>query len=436
MNARRIAVVGTSVFCGVLFLAGTARSAGFALIEQGASGMGNAFAGAAAVAEDASTVFFNPAGMSRLKRFELVAGASAIGLSAKFSGTATAPAAMGGGTNSGGDGGDAGGVSAVPALYLVAPVGGGFTAGIGVSVPFGLKTEYDATWVGRYQGILSDVKTINVNPAIAYEVNDRVSVGVGINYQRIDAELTNAVVLGAGLEGRTRLAADDDSWGWNAGVLFRPLDATRIGVSYRSGIRHNLVGDVTTTTAAGTVVSAASGGASAGIKLPATTSVSLVQGLSTDLDLLVDISYTNWSSIGEVTVLNTTNGTVRDILSFDFRNSWRYSVGANYRLGDRWVLRAGLAFDQTPVKGADSRTVRLPDADRTWVALGARWHLSETGSLDIAYAHLFLADADVNFTRGQLVTGTTTVNPATTTTVTGTYTGSVDLLSVQYVQRF
>ncbi len=219
-----------------------ASAAGFALIEQSASGLGNAFAGAAATAEDASTVFFNPAGMSQIKEPQVVFAGHAISLSAQFSGTATNPGSLGGGPATGDTGGDAGGVSFVPNLYFVMPIGEKLAFGIGVSAPFGLKTEYDNTWVGRFQGIKSEIKTINVNPALSYKFSDSFSLGGGLNYQKLDAELTNAVVLGPGTEGRANLSADDDAWGWNVGLLFNLTPATKIGVSYRSEIDYDLTG--------------------------------------------------------------------------------------------------------------------------------------------------------------------------------------------------
>jgi long-chain fatty acid transport protein len=416
--------------------AGQVQAGGFALTEQGASGIGNAFAGASALGEDATTVFFNPAGMSRLKNFELSLGGSLIRLDTKFTGTATNPAAMGGGSATGGSGGDAGGTAAVPHLYLVAPVGDRIRLGLGVSVPFGLKTEYDGDWVGRFQGIKSELRTINVNPAISWAPTDTLSVAVGVNYQTIDTELTNAVVLGAGVAGTTKLKADDSAWGWNAGVMWQAAPATRLGFSYRSGLKYGLSGDITTTNAAGGVVGAASGSARADIELPSIWSVGLVQGVTADLDLLAEATYTHWSVIDQIVVTDSATGGVRDILALEFDNTWRYAVGANYRLSDTLMLRAGVAYDQSPVKSAQTRTVRLPDADRTWLALGLRIEVCDRGVLDVGYAHLFVRDADIAFTRGQLVPGTTTVNPATATTMTGGYSTSVDVLSVQYNQRF
>ncbi len=416
--------------------AGQAQAGGFALTEQGASGIGNAFAGASALGEDASTVFFNPAGMSRLKNFEVSLGGSLIKLDTKFTGSATNPVAMGGGAATGGNGGQAGGTAAIPHLYLVAPVGERIRLGLGVSVPFGLKTEYDADWVGRYQGIRSELRTINVNPSISWALSDGLAVAVGVNYQMIDTELTNAVVLGAGTAGTTKLKADDSAWGWNAGVMWQAAPATRLGFSYRSGMKYGLSGDITTTTAAGAVVGAASGSARADIELPSIWSVGLVQGLTPDLDLLAEATHTRWSVIDQIVVTDAASGGVRDILALDFDNAWRFSVGANYRLSDALMLRAGVAYDQSPVKNAQTRTVRLPDADRTWLALGLRFKVCERGVLDVGYAHLFVRDADIDFTRGQLVPGTTNVNPATATTLTGGYATSVDVLSVQYNQRF
>lgn len=417
---------------------GLASAAGFALIEQSGSGMGNAFAGAAATADDASTVFFNPAGMSRLEGMQIGVAAHLIDLSANFSGTATNPVALGGGAATGGQGGDAGDAAVVPNVYFVMPIGESLRFGVGVNAPFGLVTEYDSDWVGRFQGIKSDLKALNINPSVSFKLSDVVSIGAGINYQQLDAELTNAVVLGPGVSGNTKLEADDDGWGWNIGALFQLGSATRIGMSYRSVIDYELEGSVTTTTAGGAPVAAASGPTSAEVTMPDSFSLSIVQVLNDRIELLGDVTYTRWSEIDRVNVVNTTDGTLRDSLLLDFDDAFRYSIGVNYKLNDSWKLKAGLALDETPVKGATSRTVRLPDNDRTWVSLGAQMKVKDSGRLDFGYSHLFIKDADINFTRSQQAPGFTTPTPApgTATTVTGNYEGTVDIFSVQYTHSF
>lgn len=419
-------------------LSGNTYAAGFALIEQNASGMGNAFAGAAAVAEDASTIFFNPAGMTRLSGSQAAVALHAIDLSFKFSDKASSkPAAIV--TNPlGGNGGDAGGVAVVPNGYYMMPITERMTFGIGVNAPFGLKTEYDDTWAGRFQGIKSDLKTININPSLAFKVSDSFSAGFGISYQSIDVELTNAVVLGPNTEGRTSLKADDAAWGWNVGVLFQAGPNTRIGASYRSTIDYSLEGDVTTTTSAGTVVQAASGAANADVTMPDIASVSVAHTINDQWEILGDISLTRWSEIKTITVMNSTNGTIRDILSLDFDDSYRISIGANWKPSDSWTWKVGLAYDQTPVKGSNSRTVRLPDNDRTWLALGAKYRLSPSGVLDFGFVHLMIGDADINFTRSQQAPGLTvpTNSPGTQSVVNGTLEGSVNILSIQYSMSF
>jgi long-chain fatty acid transport protein len=417
---------------------GLASAAGFALIEQSASGMGNAFAGAAATAEDASTIFYNPAGMSKLEGMQVTVGAHVIDLSVKFSDSGSSkPAAIV--TNPlGGNGGDAGAVAVVPNVYFVMPIGDRLNFGVGVNVPFGLKTEYDDNWAGRFQGIKTDIKTYNINPSLSYKVSDSLAIGAGVNYQHLDADLTNAVVLGPDTEGRAELDANDDAWGWNIGVLFQPAPATKIGASYRSKLKYNLEGTTTVTTASGATVAAASGPTTADVTLPDSFSLSLAQKVNDQWEFLADATFTRWSEINRINIVDSTNGTLRDSLVLDFDDTWRYSVGVNYKLNDAWTLKGGVAYDQSPVKGASSRSVRLPDNDRTWLSIGAAMKVKQNGKLDFGYSHLFLKDADINFTRSQQAPGFTTPTPApgTASTVAGSYTGSIDILSVQYTLSF
>ncbi|MBI3529401.1 MAG: outer membrane protein transport protein [Betaproteobacteria bacterium] len=430
-----IALAVASTLGGISTLA---SAAGFALIEQSASGMGNAFAGAAATAEDASTVFFNPAGMSQIQGKQIAVGGHLIDLSAKFSNSGSSkPAAIV--TNPlGGNGGDAGGMAVIPNFYFVMPIGDRVNFGVGVNAPFGLMTEYDDNWAGRFQGIKSDLKAVNINPSISFKVNDSFSIGAGVNYQRLDVELTNAVVLGANTEGRAKLEADDTAWGWNAGVLFQPTSSTKIGASYRSKLDYTLDGTTTVTFLNGAPVTAVSGPTTADVTLPDSFSLSLAQKLNDEWEFLADATFTRWSKINRINIVNSTNGTLRDSLVLDFDDTWRYSIGVNYKLNDGWTLKGGLALDQTPVKGATTRSVRLPDNDRTWVSLGAAMKIMQNGRLDMGYSHLFIKDADINFTRSQQAPGFTTPTPApgTASTVAGSYTGSVDIFSVQYSISF
>lgn len=424
-SAMALAMAG--VLCGA---SGMASAAGFALIEQSGGGMGNAYAGAAATAEDASTVFFNPAGMSKLQGMQFTAGGHLIDLSAEFrnNGNSSNPVLLGnpGGSN----GGDAGDIAVIPNFYFTMPIGDQLHFGVGVGTPFGLATEYEDDWVGRFQGIKSELITVNINPSFAFKVSEQFSIGVGLNYQVIDAELTNAIVAGPGDEGRAKLEADDDAWGWNAGVLFEPVAGTRIGFAYRSTIDYTLDGTASATNSAGAEI--ANDPIYADVTMPDTFSLSLAQALGDRWELLGDVTFTRWSEINTIDVVNSNDGSLVDQLVLDFDDTWRYSVGVNYKLDESWKLKAGVAFDEAPVKSATTRTVRLPDNDRTWVSVGAQVKIKETGRLDFGYSHLFVKDAEIDNTRDQ-----TGLPPGLATSrVAGTYEASVDLFSVTYSMAF
>lgn len=383
-------------------MASLTHAAGFALIEQNASGLGNAFAGQAASAQDASTIFFNPAGMTLLPDRQVVMAGHLIKPQAEFSGSST--------IGSGG-GGDAGGLAIVPNAYIAYRLTPDIHVGVGMNAPFGLKTEYDSTWAGRTQGIKSELRTINLNPSIAWKATDTLSLGAGLSIQYAKSTLTN--LTGAGL---LTVEGDDYGWGFNLGALWQLSDATRIGLAYRSEVDQKLEG-----TADFSVVTALNGPVTASVTLPDSASLSLVHQLNPRLELLADVTWTGWSDFDELRIVRT-NGTLLGVTQENWSDSYRYSVGANYRLNGRMILRGGVAFDETSVSDA-FRTVRIPDESRTWLAFGAQYRLSDKTALDFGYAHLFVNEAKINKTESGI-------------TLTGKYDSSVDILSAQLTHNF
>lgn len=387
------------------------QAAGFALIEQNASGLGNAYAGAAAVAEDASTIFFNPAGMTLLPDRQLVLAGHLIKPKAEFSGTVT-PAALGGG-----DGGDAGDWAFVPNAYFAYRLTPQVSLGVGLSSPFGLKTEYDSDWIGRYQAIKSELKTVNINPSMAYKVSNELSVGAGLSLQRIEAELTN--LTGVGL---AKVEGDDYGWGFNLGALWQVTPQTRLGLSYRSEIDYTLEGD-----ASFSGMPVLNGDITADTTMPDSASLSLFQKIGPHLDLLADITWTGWSDFDKLAIYRT-NGSLLSNTPENWENILRYSLGLTWHMNDKLSLRGGIAYDEAPVSDVD-RTPRIPDGARTWVALGGQYRLSKQGMVDFGYAHLFVNDPGLN-----AKAPATPISPANT--LTGTYDSAVDILSAQYTHSF
>jgi long-chain fatty acid transport protein len=414
------------------FAATTAHGAGFGLIEQSASGMGVAFAGSAARANDPSLQYFNPAGLASVQSTQVSAAVHLIDLTLDFReepGSMLPPAGLGvlpvGATAA-----DAGDAIPVPNLHFALPLRDGLVAGFSVSAPYGLKTEYPDPWIGRFQGIYTELETINVNPAIGWRVNEFVSVGVGLSWQTADATLTHAVMLGAGLEGRARLEVDDNTWGWNAGIVLTPREGTRIGLSYRSRYSYDLGGTTTVTGPNGATIDAAGGPTVVAIDMPEQAYLSLEQAVTERFTMLADVSFTRWGSIQSLNALDPATGTPRDRLDFGFDDTWRFALGGEYAVNERWLLRAGAAYDESPVTDA-VRTVRLPDESRTWVTVGAQWRATPQLTIDAGYAHLFVSDAPIDHLRGQLG------GPASfASRVVGRYESEVDILSVQVAYRF
>jgi long-chain fatty acid transport protein len=386
-----------------------AHAAGFALIEQNASGLGNAYAGAAAVAEDASTVFFNPAGMTLLPDSQLVVAGHLIKPNMEFSGTVSP--AIGGG-----QGGDAGDLAFAPNAYFAYRLTPDLHLGLGLNSPFGLKTEYDSDWIGRTQAIKSEVMTVNVNPSIAYKVNDAFSLGAGISLQRIDATLTNQVHPLANTS-LIEIEGDDYGWGFNLGGLWQFTPNTRVGVAYRSEIDFTLEGSAAVTN----FPLVPSGPVTADITLPDSASLSLFHKLSPKWDLLADVTWTGWSDFDKLAIYRT-SGALLSSTPENWEDILRYSVGATWHMSEKLSLRGGVAYDEAPVSDVD-RTPRIPDGARTWIAFGGQYRLSKQGALDFGYAHLFVNDPGL-----QSAAGGTTLN--------GEYDSQVDILSAQYTHSF
>jgi len=410
-----------------------AFAAAFALQEQSVSGLGNAYAGGAAAAEDASTVWSNPAGMSRFTTIQLAASVSGIFPSAKFNNNGSVAAFN---QPLGNDGGQAGQAAALPAMYLVVPINRDFSFGLGVGVPFGLETKWDDGLMGRYHGLRSKVETMNVNPAVSWRINDQFSVGVGVDYQQIKATFTSnanysaalaqaaqtaaagglipgaavAPFIGAtgGLDSNVSVKGDDYAWGWNLGFLWNITPSTRVGGHYRSSIKYNVDGNVDFTNPAlptlpptlapigaalAPAVNAvlASGGVTSDIELPSIANLSIYSRLNPSWEVMADLQFTDWSTIQYLTFTRTT-GTVLSSTPELFRDTWRASVGASYFMGDQWKFRGGFAFDQSPVRDAE-RTPRLPDSDRYWLSAGAQYAWSKQMKFDVGVTYIFTSNA-------------------------------------------
>lgn len=413
---------------------GSAAASGFQLQNQNGAGTSTAYAGAAASAEDASTIFFNPAGMTYLPMGHSISvGATVIDRSVRFKNTGTTPmpvinpltgAPTGAFHPIGDNGGDGGGTALVPAFYYSYAINEALRVGLGVSVTYGSETEYSSTFAGRFSGRYTSIHQINLNPSIAYRINDKVSIGGGINFAKSEIEFRqNAPFVGAPLG---VLKGDDTAWGYNLGAMFQLTPETRIGVAYRSKMKFDLEGSQEVAAPINIDRSI-----TAKLETPDNFSVSLSQKIGNRLELLADVTWTGWSSVDALTpLIKSTGQRATAPLRYNFEDTWRYGLGAKYQLNDAWNLRAGIAYDETPVPNAASRTMTVPDSDRTWLAFGARWNLSKAMSLDFGYAHIFFKDSST--ARAVMNTNET----VRLQTVRGDFKTKADLYSLQLNYNF
>ena len=452
------------VLAGALSLVAPAASmaAAFAIIEHSAQGMGNAFAGGGAVAEDASTVWFNPASMTRLPS-QMQASGHVILPTFEFTdagsvqavGPATVPLLPAAPTVD-----DGGKPALVPNFYYIRRINERMSFGLAVNAPFGLATEYDSDWKGRYQTIESEIINVNVNPAFAYKLSNSLSIGAGVSANYIDAKLTNAVdfaavcaaTVGAGacpngavpgqgaFDGFTEVKADDISFGFNLGVFYEPSSRTRMSLAYRSQINHSLDGNVTFTqpttlggfAALGPVLGAglastfANDGASAGVSLPDTFSFGMYHRVAPKIGLMGDITWTNWATIPELRIVfdSPTTAGGPSVETLNWKNTYRFSLGMNYYHNDKMTFRTGVAYDESPVPDPTARTPRLPDNDRLWLAIGGSYRVSDRLSADFGYAHLIIDDTRIQRTG------------STGSVLIGNYESDANILSIQVNYTF
>ncbi len=463
-NQVAIAIGGMMLAFG----AGQAFATGFQLNENSASSLGNAFAAGAAFTDDVSAMWWNPAALSQFPKTQGTAVLHIITPSVKFNNNASVPA-----TNQplGNDGGDAGGYNFVPNMYLSVPINAQWTFGLGVNAPFGLTTEYDDGWIGRYQALKSQIQTININPAIAWKVTPQFSVGVGVNYQQIDATLTNnvnysAALLSAaagagiapgsatfnaiagltpGLDSKATIDGNDWAWGWNIGFAWDATPQLRLAASYRSEIKYDVQGNInfenptvalppgTPAQLAGTIAALSAGvnsqalygrSVTSDITLPQIANFSALYRVNSQWEVMGDVQYTGWSSIPELR-FNASSPPALPAVPLEWDDTWKIALGASYKVSDQWKARFGVAFDQTPV--TNDPTVRLPDSDRWWLTVGSEYKWTPNWKLDAGFAYIFADSPSFNQNQG---------STAANALVNGTYDASVWILSMQATYTF
>lgn len=426
-----------------------ALAAGYAVGQESVTGMGVAYAGGAAAANDVSTVFYNPAGLTRIGGSQVIWGGASIFPSIQF--REQNSTLFDGTTISGGEGGNGGQNALIPHFYGVYTASNGIKYGLGINSPFGLVTNYEDGWKGRYSEITTSLKGVNVNPSVAGIVAPGLSVGAGASLQFLRAKLLQSIdfgsncaqVLNAGdcltnfgiapgqSDGSGKVRGDAFGIGFNIGVLYEPTEGTRFGAHYRSRMNFNFDGKGKFAipqgaraflNAVGLPDSFGIANAKFTLVEPEMASVSAYHALTDKWAVMADITWTRWAVFDKLKILFD-DQTTTNLLETKWDNVFRYSLGATYKPSRNLVWRAGVAFDDSPING-DFRGPGIPDSDRIILGLGLGLAVSDEVWMDVGYQHLFFK------------TGNTRRVSATNSVLSGDFQVNVDVFGVSFTSTW
>lgn len=429
-----------------LTLAIQAGAAGFALNETSASAAGTAYAGRGSNAEDASIMASNPAGIALLDQAQVTGGMGVVVPKGEFEGTGTFA-----GTPVNGSEDNFLKTAVIPFGYFAMPLDDQWSFGLGVYAPFGSKTDYDDDWVGRHLANKTDMSVINVQPTVAYKFSDQLSVGFGVFSSYAKGELSRFLAPvggypGAGLTENDYVNVEGDSWafGWNIGAVFQPLETTTVGFSYRSKVDHTVKGDATGSS--GLFGGTATEKAKLDITLPEQAELSLTYQLDDRWTVMAGASWTRWSRFEKLVIESDQGGgnisnppglgapATPGIITYvpeNWKDVWAFALGASYQYSDQLTLKAGYAFDQSPVKD-EYRTARIPDSDRNWLTVGAKYTFDKDWTVDAAYGYMFAKKVSIDEDNYGDDGGSPTI-PAN---LDGEYNNKAHVFSVSLTKRF
>lgn len=397
---------------GTALTSASADAAGFYIQEQSIRGQGAAFSGSTTTLNDPSVMYYNPGALTQIPGTQTMMGVHILVPDSELSDTGSTGLSL---LGTPGDGGNPYDPTAVPNAYISHQVDDQWWLGIGISAPFGLGNEYDDGWFGRYDSLESRLKTIDIQPTVAYKINDMLSVGAGFNIQKADAVLTNAAFVTS--EGEARLTGDDLSFGYNVGLHYTPNEDITLGASYRSAMYHRLEGSLSTTGTGGDFNT----GGEADLNLPDIATFGAAYDITDKITVQGQATWFGWNNFEEIRVLTPV---VNTTTTQNYQTTWAFAGGLEYDHNEKWDFRAGVQFDETPTTD-EYRTSRTPDGDRTWLSLGGTYSLNERMDIDFAGTYIWIEDEEINVSRNS---GAATIQADTE--------GSVGIVSVGMNYKF
>ena len=432
-HSKLFLCVGMAVSC----FSSSALAAGFQVNEHSANGLGRAFAGQAATPENATILTTNAAAITQFETQQFSAVVSYIDPNVDISGELNTQVATPDGAVV-----DLPPMSAseqniadtaiIPAAYYIRPINEKLSFGIGAFTTYGLRTDYSDDYNALHFANDAEVKSVTLNPTLAYKVSDQLSLGLGISTTYAEAEISTATpkaieaISGGSVPGNATivgLEGDDWGFGWNVGLFWQPTQTTDIGVSYRAETELELDGEVSSD-----LRSELNLGGQLDLNLAAITEVAVNQEITNQWSVQASFVFTDWSTFEKLEA-NLENGSDLLLKEENFDDTWRGALGVTYKLDDVWTLRAGYAYDDGAVT-TKNRSLSIPDTDRHWITAGASYAFNDTSTIDFGYAYLNGREANVNKTNDRLQA------LGITSTITGRQSANAHILSVQYNASF
>lgn len=396
---------------GTILLAANAQAAGFHLREQSAAAQGNAFAGATAGAENGSYAYFNVAGLTRQKGTQLNIGGTYIAPRAEASNVKDADDHRGSDVN------NIVHSAVAPNATISHQINEKAFIGVGLNVPYGMITKYDEEWAGSDHGITSKVISATVTPMFAYKVTDKLSLGAGLQMQYIRARLTNTA---QNQQIKTAMKGDAFDIGYQLGAMYEFNENTRVGVAYRSQVKHKLTGELSSAAP----VPYLNQNINARLTTPEMLSMGIYHQLNDKWAVMAEYQRVFWSSFETLDIYGEDYPFVSST-----KEKWRdtnfFAVGASYQIDHQWKWRLGLAYDQSAVR-VQHRTPRIPDSDRIWYSTGLNYQYNDKLTFDLAYTYIKAHKAHLD----------TSLTGNTGSHVTAEYTNSVQLFGLSLNYKF
>lgn len=364
-----------------------AAAAGFQLAEYSATGLGRAFAGEAAMADNASAQFRNPAMLTYLKGIQVSAGAIYVDPNIDIEGKHS----IFGQANTS----DFANSAVIPNFYFSRPLTDKATIGIAFGTHFGMRTDLGTDFKAAMFGNQADVHTVEINPNLGYKINDQLSIGAGVRYVMASGHFGAAspiTIPGMIKKGQhlKYMEGEDNAWGWQAGTAWQINPNNRIGISYQSAVKLNLEGH-----ANGIAFDGLKGGSYAGtlpLELPASAEIASFHQLNDQWAVHASVNWTDWSTFEKLEANIPQLGGNKHIKNEYWKDNYRFAVGTTYQATNKLVLRSGIAYDTSAVDEAN-RTQTIPETDRTWLSVGAGYAWSENLTLDAGFTYILAKEA-------------------------------------------